>query len=60
MGATLPAVARWMTTSRVGVSRIGFLYTANIIGAVGGTLLAPEAEALVKDAALKLVREVSQ
>ena len=40
MGATLPAVARWMTTSRVGVSRMGFLYTADIIGAVGGTLLA--------------------
>ncbi len=40
MGATLPAVARWMTTTRVGISRMGFLYTANIVGAVGGTLLA--------------------
>ena len=40
MGATLPAVARWMTVTRVGISRIGFLYTANIIGAVFGTLLA--------------------
>ena len=40
MGATLPAVARWMTVTRVGISRIGFLYTANIVGAVFGTLLA--------------------
>ena len=40
MGATLPAVARWMSTSRIGISRLGFLYMANTLGAVGGTLLA--------------------
>ena len=39
MGATLPAVARWMSRSRFGVSRLGFLYMANTLGAVGGTLL---------------------
>ncbi len=38
MGATLPALARWMETSRVGVSRLGFFYGANIAGAVIGTL----------------------
>jgi spermidine synthase len=40
MGATLPAIARWMETSPVGVSRLGFLYGANIAGAVFGCLLA--------------------
>jgi spermidine synthase len=40
MGATLPAVARWMTSTRIGVSRLGFLYMANLGGAVAGTLLA--------------------
>ena len=40
MGATLPAVARWMETTRTGVSRLGFLYMANIVGAVAGTLAA--------------------
>ena len=40
MGATLPAVARWISTSRIGISRLGFLYMANTLGAVGGTLLA--------------------
>ena len=40
MGATLPAIARYMETTRVGVSRVGFLYTANIAGAVAGCLLA--------------------
>ena len=39
MGATLPAIARWVRTSRVGVSRLGFFYGANIAGAVLGTLL---------------------
>ncbi len=38
MGATLPAIARWMKTTRVGISNLGFLYTANIIGAMVGTL----------------------
>lgn len=40
MGATLPAIARWMETSPVGVSRLGFFYGANIAGAVFGCLLA--------------------
>ncbi|MGD8329239.1 MAG: fused MFS/spermidine synthase [Acidobacteriota bacterium] len=40
MGATLPAVARWMKSTRVGVARLGFLYMANLAGAVAGTLLA--------------------
>ncbi len=40
MGATLPAVARWMKSTRTGVSRLGFLYMANLAGAVAGTLLA--------------------
>ena len=40
MGATLPAVARWMRATRIGISRLGFLYMANLIGAVAGTLLA--------------------
>ena len=39
MGATLPAVARWMKSTRTGVSRLGFLYMANLAGAVAGTLL---------------------
>ena len=40
MGATLPAIARWMETTRQGVSRLGFFYGANIAGAVFGCLLA--------------------
>jgi spermidine synthase len=40
MGASLPAVARWVGTSPRGVSRIGFLYSANIAGAVAGCLIA--------------------
>lgn len=40
MGATLPAVARWVETSREGVSWLGFFYGGNIIGAVAGCLLA--------------------
>ena len=40
MGATLPAVARWMRSTRIGVSRLGFLYMANLAGAVAGTLMA--------------------
>ncbi len=38
MGATLPAVARWIRTTKVGVSRLGFFYGANIAGAVLGAL----------------------
>jgi spermidine synthase len=40
MGATLPAIARWMEASPVGVSQLGFFYGANIAGAVFGCLLA--------------------
>lgn len=40
MGATLPAIARWMRTTPSGVSRMGICYGANIFGAVAGSLLA--------------------
>ncbi len=40
MGATLPAIARWMDTSRSGIASMGMFYGANIVGAVAGTLLA--------------------
>lgn len=40
MGATLPAVARWVETTPHGVSWLGFFYGGNITGAVAGCLLA--------------------
>jgi spermidine synthase len=40
MGATLPAIARWARTTPEGISRLGFFYGGNIIGAVFGCLLA--------------------
>ena len=40
MGATLPAVARWVQTTPSGVSWLGFFYAGNIAGAVMGCLLA--------------------
>ncbi len=40
MGATLPAIARWVKTSPEGVSWLGFFYSGNIAGAVFGCLLA--------------------
>ncbi|HEX5272660.1 MAG TPA: hypothetical protein VFW33_19320, partial [Gemmataceae bacterium] len=40
MGATLPAVARWVETTPQGVSWLGFFYGGNIAGAVVGCLLA--------------------
>lgn len=40
MGATLPAIARWLDSSRSGVADLGRFYAANIVGAVVGTLLA--------------------
>jgi spermidine synthase len=40
MGATLPAVARWVRTTPQGVSWLGFFYGGNIAGAVVGSLLA--------------------
>jgi spermidine synthase len=40
MGATLPAIARWVRTSPQGVSWLGFFYGGNIFGAVIGSLSA--------------------
>jgi len=40
MGATLPAIARWVETTPEGVSWLGFFYGGNIAGAVFGCLLA--------------------
>jgi spermidine synthase len=40
MGATLPAIARWVRTDPEGVSWLGFFYGGNIAGAVFGCLLA--------------------
>jgi spermidine synthase len=40
MGATLPAVARWVEATPRGVSWLGFFYGSNIAGAVLGCLLA--------------------
>ncbi len=40
MGATLPAVARWVRATPQGVSWLGFFYGSNIVGAVCGCLLA--------------------
>ena len=40
MGATLPAIARWVETGPLGLSWLGFFYGANIAGAVIGCLLA--------------------
>jgi spermidine synthase len=40
MGATLPAIARWVETTPRGVSWLGFFYGGNTAGAVFGCLLA--------------------
>jgi spermidine synthase len=40
MGATLPAIARWVSASADGVAWLGFFYGGNILGAVFGCLLA--------------------
>jgi spermidine synthase len=40
MGATLPAIARWVETTPQGVSWLGFFYGGNIAGAVIGCLAA--------------------
>src|SRR5262249_17158994 len=40
MGATLPAISRWVETTPKGVSWLGFFYGGNIAGAVLGSLLA--------------------
>ena len=39
MGATLPAVARWVDSTPGGVSWLGFFYGGNIAGAVIGSLV---------------------
>lgn len=40
MGATLPAIARWVESTPRGVSWLGFFYGGNTVGAVTGCLLA--------------------
>ncbi|MFN7915475.1 MAG: fused MFS/spermidine synthase [Vicinamibacterales bacterium] len=40
MGATLPAIARWVESSRDGVAWLGYFYGGNTAGAVVGSLLA--------------------
>ena len=40
MGATLPAIARWVEATPQGISWLGFFYGGNIAGAVLGCLLA--------------------
>jgi spermidine synthase len=40
MGATLPAVARWVEATPRGIAWLGFFYGGNIAGAVFGCLLA--------------------
>ena len=40
MGATLPAIARWVETTPSGVSWLGYFYGGNLAGAVVGSLLA--------------------
>lgn len=40
MGATLPAVARWVESTHRGVSSLGFFYGGNTVGAVIGCLIA--------------------
>jgi spermidine synthase len=39
MGATLPAISRWVETTPKGVSWMGFFYGGNIFGAVAGCFL---------------------
>ena len=40
MGATLPAIARWVEATPRGVSWLGYFYGGNLAGAVVGSLLA--------------------
>jgi spermidine synthase len=40
MGATLPAISRWVSATPRGVSWLGFFYGGNLAGAVAGSLLA--------------------
>lgn len=39
MGATLPAIARWVRSTPEGISWLGFFYAGNIVGAVCGCFL---------------------
>ena len=40
MGASLPAIVRWVETTPKGISWVGLLYSANLAGAVFGCLMA--------------------
>jgi spermidine synthase len=40
MGATLPAISRWVSATPRGVAWLGFFYGGNLAGAVAGSLLA--------------------
>jgi spermidine synthase len=40
MGASLPAMSRWVEATPKGISWLGYLYSANVAGAVTGCLLA--------------------
>src|SRR5688572_21103462 len=40
MGATLPAIARWVKATPSGVAWLGYFYGGNIVGAVVGCMLA--------------------
>ena len=40
MGATLPAIARWVETTPRGVAWLGYFYGGNLAGAVAGSVLA--------------------
>ena len=40
MGASLPAISRWVESTPAGVSQLGWLYSSNVAGAVVGCLLA--------------------
>ena len=40
MGATLPAIARWVKATPSGVAWLGYFYGGNIVGAVAGCMLA--------------------
>src|SRR5688572_4890485 len=40
MGATLPAIARWVEATPRGVSWLGYFYGGNLAGAVAGSVLA--------------------
>jgi spermidine synthase len=40
MGASLPAISRWVETNPKGISRLGLLYSSNVAGAIFGCVLA--------------------